>query len=292
MAASWMKLAFAVGIAGSFAALVPSCADNNQSIFIRQIQALQAPECTVTSDATAFTSPTGFVDVGIATNYVLHPLVGNQLLARGDARQARAEPNRVQLEGAEVELVKPSGETVAIGGLPNPYSVIATGTIDPTASADATYGVTQLEVIPPVFMAGYRQLLAKGGPGTTETIHAKIKVFGHTLGGTAVETGVFTYPITACYGCGVSVPAEAVDLKISARNCKGVSATSTAGTAQRTICFTGQDAFTDCRTCQGVLPLCTPCDAAATDPDADCRAMTSPLTKAAATCNKKAGFCE
>lgn len=288
MAASWMKLAFAVGIAGSFAALIPSCADNNQTIFIRQIQALQAPECTVTSDATAFTTPTGFVDVGIATNYVIHPLVGNQLLAKGDPRQARAEPNRVQLEGAEIELVEPTGATIAIGGLPNPYSVIATGTIDPTASSDASYGVTQVEAIPPVFMEAYRKRLHDlGGIGTTQTIHAKVKVFGHTLGGTAVETGVFTYPITACYGCGVSVPADAVDPKISGRNCKASSATSTSGTAQKTICFTGQDAFTDCRTCQGVVPLCTPCSTSA-----DCSTILSPLTRAPAVCNTTAGFCE
>ncbi len=287
MAASWMKLAFAVGIAGSFAALIPSCAENNQTIFIRQIQALAAPECTVTSDATAFTTPTGFVDVGIATNYVIHPLVGNQLLARGDPRQARSEPNRVQLEGAEIELVDPSGSTIAVGTLANPYSVIATGTIDPTASSDAAYGVTQVEAIPPVFMQALRARLAAGGIGKTETIHARVKVFGHTLGGTEVETGVFTYPITACYGCGVSVPAEAVDPKISGRNCKGTSATSTSGSAQKTICYTGQDAFTDCRSCQGVIPLCTPCSTSA-----DCSTIISPLTKAPAVCNTTAGFCE
>lgn len=288
MTASWTKLAFAVAIAGGFTALIPSCADNNETIFIRQIQAIKAPECTVTSDVSAFTSPSGFVDVGIASNYIIFPLVGNQLLAKGDARQSRSESNRVVLQGAEIELADPSGGTISIGGLPNPYSVIATGTIDPTASADASYGVTQIEVIPPVFMAAYRQRLHdSGGIGTTQTIHAKIKMFGHTLGGTAVETGTFTYPITACYGCGVSVPAEAVDPKLGSRNCKGTSTTSSSGTSQKTICAAGQDDITDCRTCQGVIPLCTPCST-----NADCSSITSPLTRAASTCNTTAGFCE
>lgn len=287
MTASWTKLAFAVAIAGGFTALIPSCADNNQTIFIRQIQTIQAPECTVTNDVTAFTSPTGFVDVGVASNYVIYPLVGNQLLAKGDARQSRSESNRVQLEGAEIELADPTGATLSIGGLPNPYSVIASGTIDPTASADASYGVTQIEVIPPVFMAAYRQRLHEKGIGETQTIHAKIKVFGHTLGGTAVETGIFTYPITACYGCGVSVPADAVDPTLGSRNCKATSTTSSAGTSQKTICAAGQGDITDCRTCQGVIPLCTPCSTTA-----DCSSMTSPVTKTAATCNTTAGFCE
>ena len=83
MAASWLKLATAVGIASALCSLIPSCADNNQTIFIRQVQALRAPECLITPDATAFVAPTGFVDVGLANNYVIFPLVGNQLLARG-----------------------------------------------------------------------------------------------------------------------------------------------------------------------------------------------------------------
>lgn len=287
MTASWMKLAFAVGVATGFAALIPSCADNNQTIFIRQVQAVQAPECTVTSDATALVWPSGFVDVGIASNFIVNPLVGNQLLAKGEARQNKSEPNRVQLEGAEVELVEPTGATISIGGLPNPYSVIVTGTIDPTTSADASYGVTTVEVIPPVFMEAYRKRLHDlGGIGTTQTIHAKIKIFGHTLGGTSVETGSFTYPITACYGCGISIPSDAVDAKLGSRNCKGTSA-STTGTSTKTICYQGQNAVTDCRVCQGVTPLCTPCST-----NTDCAGMTSPLTKVVATCNTTAGFCE
>ena len=242
----------------------------------------------MTSDATAFTRPTGFVDVGIATNYVIHPLLGSQLLASGDSKQSRAEPNRITIEGAEITIVEPNGAKVSIGNLPNPFSVIATGTIDPTASSDATYAVTQVEAIPPVFMEAYRKRLHDlGGIGTTQTIHAKVKVFGHTLGGTAIETGVFTYPITACYGCGVSVPADAVDPKISGRNCKNVNPAASSGTQLRTICYVGQDFITDCRACQGVVPLCTPCSTSA-----DCSTITSPITKTAATCNTVAGFCE
>lgn len=289
MAASWMKLASAVGIAGAFCALIPSCAENGQTIFIRQIQAVKAPECTVNNDVTALTAPSGFLDMGIASNYIIHPLVGNQLLSRADPRTSRAEPNRVLIEGAEVELLTPSGAAVNLGGgLANPFSVIATGTVDPTTSADATYGVTSVEVIPPVVLQAYRRANFAGAPlGTTLAIHAKIKVFGRTLGNTTVETGPFTYPITVCYGCGVQVPSDAIDTTVSTRNCLAPASTGTGGTAQKTICSIGQDAFTDCRVCQGVIPLCTPCSS-----DAECSTMLSPVSGGPARCNTTAFFCE
>jgi hypothetical protein len=280
MAASWVKLATAVGIASALCSLIPSCADNNQTIFVRQVQQLRAPECTVTSDATAFVASTGFVDVGLASNYVIFPLVGSQLLARGDARQSKAESNRVVIQGAEITLVAPdTGQPLALAGVSNPYTVIATGTIDPSASSNASYGVTEVEILPPSVVALQRQALAAGGIGTSTTIHAKMRIFGKTLGNTEVETEDFTYPINVCYGCGVFVPADAVEPTVSgARNCRGGTTGGT--TTTRTVCKVGQDSLTDCRFCQGAIPLCTPCSV----PE-DCSGMRS-------TKDPHVGFCE
>jgi len=286
MGASWVKLASAVGIASAFCSLIPSCADNNQTIFVRQVQALRAPECIVTSDATALIAPTGFVDAGLATNYVIYPLVGNQLSARGDARQSKAESNRVMIQGAEIELLEPTGSPIALGGVGNPYSVLATGTVDPSSGSDATYGVTEVEVLPPAVLAAYRsQVLAPKGIGASRTVHARIRIFGMTLGNTEVETGEFTYPINVCYGCGVTIPAEAIDTKTSLRNCLG---TSTAAQTSKTQCRIGQDYLTDCRSCSGSIPLCTPCLA-----DADCSSMRSQIDPSrTAVCKPGVGFCE
>lgn len=284
--APWVKLAAALGVASAFASLIPSCAENNQTIFIRQIQAIRAPDCTVTADVQGLTKPTGFVDVGVATTYVVFPLIGNQMLSKGDIRQSKAEPNRVQIQGAEIELVEPTGEPLrGIGGLPNPYTVTASGTLDPATSSDAVYGFTAVEVMPAVFVQAYRKTLAATGVGTTRTVHAKIKVFGKTLGQTEVETGVFTYAMTVCYGCSVFVPAEAIDAKSTLPNCQQASSTTTVAT--RTVCVPGQDEATDCRACQGSIPLCTPCST-----DGQCSGMISPLTGAAAKCNADARFCE
>jgi hypothetical protein len=284
--AAWIRLATALGIASAFSSLIPSCADNNQTIFIRQIQALRAPECNITPDVTAFTTPTGFLDVGVATSYTVYPLIGSQLAARGDLRQNKTEPNRVLIEGAEIELVEPTGAPLAgLGGLPNPYTVIATGTIDPSVSSDAVYGWTAVELIPPVFLQAYRKTLAAGGIGSSRTIHAKMRVFGKTLGNTEVETGIFTYPINVCYGCSVFVPVDAVDPKLGGRNCRAVTEGST--TQSKTVCVAGQDQATDCRVCQGVIPLCTPCDT-----NDQCAGMISQVSGAPSVCNTNAHFCE
>jgi len=288
MAASWVKLATAVGLASAFCSLMPSCAENNQTIFVRQVQMLRAPECTVTSDATAFVASTGFVDVGLATNYVIFPLVGSQLLARGDARQSKAESNRVVIQGAEITLIAPdTGSALAMPGLPAgaAYTVIATGTIDPSASSNATYGVTEVEVLPPSIVVVLRASLSGTGPGTSTTVHAKMRIFGKTLGNTEVETEDFTYPINVCYGCGVFVPAEAVDPTITTRNCRGGSTTSSSTT--RTVCKVGQDNLTDCRFCQGAIPLCTPCSS-----NADCAGMRSTKNPTQPAVCAAVGFCE
>lgn len=284
--AAWVKLASALGIATAFCSLIPSCADNNQTIFIRQVQALRAPDCTITPDVTAFVAPTGFLDVGVATSYTVYPLVGNQLQARGDARQLKTEPNRVLIEGAEIELVEPTGAKLAgVPGLPNPYTVIATGTVDPSVSSDAVYNWTAVEVIPPVFLQAYRKTLAAQGVGTSRTIHARMRIYGKTLGNTEVETGIFTYPINVCYGCSVFVPVEAVDGKLGSRNCLGTNEGGSSLT--RTVCVAGQDQATDCRVCQGVIPLCTPCD-----DSAQCAGMISQVTGVQSVCNTTAHYCE
>lgn len=284
--AAWVKLATAIGVASAFSSMIPSCAENNQTIFIRQIQALRAPDCTVTADVQSIVTPTGFIDVGVATSYVVYPLIGNQMLSKGDPRQSKAEPNRVQIQGAEIELVEPTGAPLAgIGGLPNPYTVIASGTLDPATASEAVYNWTAVEVMPAAFIQAYRRTLSASGIGTSRTVHARIKVFGKTLGQTEVETGVFTYPINVCYGCSVVVPAEAVDAKLPGRNCQATAVTAT--TNSRTVCIPGQDQATDCRSCQGSVPLCTPCDA-----DVQCQGMVSQVTGALSKCNINAHFCE
>ena len=59
------------------------------------------------------------------------------------------------------------------------------------------------------------------------------------------------------------------------------------GSTTRTVCVAGQDQATDCRVCQGVIPLCTPCE-----DDAACAGMISQVSGVPSKCNPTAKFCE
>lgn len=286
MAASWWKLALALGTAGAFVALIPSCADNTESIFIRQMQADIAPACTVNSDPTALVIYRGVMDVGITTSYTAFPLVGNQLIARGDAKTNRAESNRVMIQGAEVQLRNSDGSPFG-----DAFRVIASGTVDPTTSSEATYGVTAVEVVPAKFGLQLRQQVAAKGFGAQTSIQADIKIFGTTVGGRQVETGSFVHPIDVCFGCTINVPPDAVSKTTGtdARNCAGpLNTGSSGGASQKLICFAGQDDLTDCRLCQGTIATCRPCST-----DASCAGLVSVVDPSkGATCNVGAGFCQ
>jgi hypothetical protein len=264
---SFVKLLVALGVTAACLSAVPSCRDNNETLFIRQLQAPVAPDCIAKSDATSVFIPRGVMDAGLSTRYFAYPLVGNQLVARGDFRTTRAEPNRVSIKGADIHLLDGSQNEIAF------YSVVATGTVDPTTSADPGYGVVSLELIPHFIGTKIAQSLAAGGGTTVQTYEARFRVFGETLGGTDVTSNEYIFPIDVCYGCTVSFPGDSWDKTQGTpgvRNClAAAAATATSSTPGQTLaCLAGQDGVTDCRNCQG-NPVCTPCQT-----DAECSGRT------------------
>jgi hypothetical protein len=264
---SLIKMLVTTALCGAFCAATPSCTDNNETIFIRQVQLPQSPDCSTKNDITASFLGRGFLDVGLSQRYLASVLVGSQLVARGDARQTRAEPNRVAIQGADIDLV-----TFDVSGneqLFQSYSVTATGMIDPTSSADPGYGLAAIEMIPPAVGIKLRDVLrAETVKSTTgnvvETYEARIKIFGTTLGGRDVETGQWAFPIDLCYGCSVQFPPDANDptLGTPGINCLAKTATTASTTTGVTeACFAGQDGVTDCRNCKGSI-VCQPCKTA------------------------------
>ena len=263
---SFVKLLVALGVTGGCLAAVPSCKDNNETLFIRQIQAPVAPDCAPKNDATAVFIARGVMDSALSTRYFAFALVGNQLVSRGDFRTTRAEPNRVQIKGADVHLLDSSQNEVAF------YSVVATGIVDPTTSADPGYGLASMELIPHAVGVKIQQQLAAGKGTAVQTYEIRFRVFGTTLGGTDVTSNEYDFPLDICYGCTVSFPADSwltTAGTSGVRNCLAAS-TSSGSTipGQIPACYTGQDGVTDCRNCQG-NPVCTPCVS-----DAQCGART------------------
>jgi hypothetical protein len=104
----------------------------------------------------------------------------------------------LQLHSAEVLLKVPSGETILFDRLdpplPNPFLVVGNSTIFPMRDDGPSSGVITIEAIPTAYA---EQLDDFDG----QQVHAEIRVYGTTVGGSDVDLNPFLYPIEICDGC-------------------------------------------------------------------------------------------
>ncbi len=246
MKRNWGRAAVLVAGALVASALAPACASNDQTIFIRAALApstnRQNGACLYTSDPQQPVLFQGTLDVGIRDNYFAVLLVGNQLTARADRNNNRAESNRVSLNGAVVRVTNPDGSVI------NEFTSLATGFADPQSSDQPSYGSIGIVVID---SKTRDQLLAQlNNRLDTKLVLANIRAFGQTLGGVDVESNEYQLPIRVCKGCLVSF-ANANDVNQQpSPNCKKALEDKNS-----TPCFAGQDEPTPCQLCTG-RPVC------------------------------------
>jgi hypothetical protein len=235
-----------------------SCADNESTIFIRQVNVpvSSGTGCTVEASPTNPFITRGLLDLAFRSQYVATLLVGNQLVPRGSATQARTETARVAIQGTEVHAVDNATGTVVFG----PKTVPGSGFVDPATGSNASYGLTD-SVLFGVDPGSQASLDFAGSiqAGTgSRSVTAFTKVFGRTLGGMDVESGEWEFPISICYGCLVAYPPDASNPALGRPNCDAPVAT---GTTLDTPCAIGQDSTVDCRLCKqvrGADPICEP----------------------------------
>ncbi|MBX3222152.1 MAG: hypothetical protein KF795_16665 [Labilithrix sp.] len=238
--------AVAVVVLGVVAtAFTPACAENDQSIFIRNVlapaQNRQNGQCVYTADTTQVFQSEGLLDVGIADTYVATLLVGNQLIARGNTQSVRAESNRARLNGAVVRITDPGG------GVISEFTALGSGFVDPAQNNLPSYSPFFVTALDPASI----QRIAQDVPvGQSRLLVANIKVFGQTLGGVDLESGEFQYPIRVCNGCLVSF-ATGDDPATPAIDCT----LPLPDNAQGQPCVAGQDETTPCQLCRG-RPVC------------------------------------
>ena len=227
-------------------AFTPACAENDQSIFIRNVlgpaQNRQNNTCVYSSDPAQTAISEGILDVGIADSYVASLLVGSQLIARGDATDTRGESNRARLDGAVVRVTDPNGGSLG------EFTSLGTGFVEPQLNNQPSFGpffITALD------SATIQKIAAQIPPKQTKLLIANIKVFGRTLGGVDLETGEFQYPIRVCNGCLVSF-ATGNDPATTELDC--TLPLDTAG-GNNLPCNPGQDESTPCQLCLD-KPIC------------------------------------
>ncbi|GAC1570681.1 MAG: hypothetical protein NVS3B20_23570 [Polyangiales bacterium] len=254
MVRTYSKVRFALGLLVGTVALNASCAENNETLFVRRIQAIAQPTCAATNDPTTIGVSTGVMDVALTSTYAAAPLVGSQLIAKGDPKTSRAEPNRVLIKGAEIHLTTEGGAEIA-----PLFTSLGTGVVDPTLSADAGYGVMVVNLIPASIGKKLRDQLRGRGYGSSLTVLASFNVFGTTLGNTEVKTTNFVFPITVCYGCLVDFSGDINDPTLGTPGVPNCLKAPKEGTLPL-FCLQGQDTAVDCRLCRS-YDACTICSA-------------------------------
>jgi hypothetical protein len=231
-------------------ALTPACAQNDQSIYIRDTLApptnRQNNECVYLPDPTAPFLPEGILDVAARDSYTVNLLIGSQLAPRGDTAALRTESNRAHLNGAVVTV------TDTVGGQIGAFTATGTGFVDPQQNNTAAFGILSVTAIDVVTAQKIASSLPTNADGTkgVKLVLANIKAFGTTLGGVDIESGAYQFPIRVCSGCLINF-ATGDDPAVKGVDCSLPLSTGTSSSGIVTVipCNAGQDEITPCQLC-------------------------------------------
>ena len=209
------------------ASMLPSCVENNSSIFIHSIDFQEPGECGCTGDPEDVSLTSGLLDTSQNQGaYVAAIRIGNQMIRSADNARLRVETSHVTIYEAEVEVFDSAGGSITSFSQPVTSFAFASNGTNPG------FGCTFLTLIDAASIANI---------ATPQTVVARIKVFGETLGGNDVETGVFDFPINVCNGCLGCVEPDPMD-------CDGEIPSETAA------CRVGRGVASDCRCVPGPDP--------------------------------------
>ena len=237
-------------------AILPACATNDQTIFIRQAMAPSATRvngaCTYLADPQAPALLGAKLDLGLVDSYFVVLLVANQLTPRGDQANNRAESNRAHINGGIIRVTEPDGTLI------REFTSTSVGFADPGQNSSPGYtlaGMVAFDALTKAAILGTPPGLPNRA--VQKTILLNIKAFGKTLGGEDLESGEFQLPMQVCNGCLVDfTTGQDNDAKVKP-NCSLKPMTGVTTTIVNP-CFLGQDESVKCETCIGRLAVCDP----------------------------------
>jgi hypothetical protein len=250
---TWFKLLLLGAVTG---AALTGCAENTPELYIQQ-NLPPDDECEAPGGggADGTTLSRGTMDLLITNEYVMMPLVLNSLvssesvgfggggggggggLTGGGLTGVEWEANIITLSRAEVEFDAPDALGVP---LVRSLDIPLAGSVQPGDALVAT-----LRVIPSQVGNALRNSPFLRQSGSTIDMLLRVKFYGSTGSGREVDSNEFTFPVTLCFGCLLTVPPEAVDTALPTPNCRNIEGFESTDT--ETVCFAGQDRAFDCR---------------------------------------------
>ncbi len=226
--------------------------DEDGKLVILQAQPL-SESCQI-STGREFSLSRGVIDMAMGTDYTLNLLVQNNMRGINDIKgfapgDARLDTTTVRLTRATVEYRALDQISVSF---PDQLRVPLSSPVEPNGLS--AFGV---EILTPAMVQDLRtspEFIIRGADGevrparTAVSLLVNVTVEGETLDGKSVGSNEFTFPLTVCNGCLVSVPPDAVSVEAGLQpNCLRIDGEEIETPAD--LCSPGQDAAVDCRLC-------------------------------------------
>lgn len=207
------------------AGLTGCVAEQDGGLVIQQAQPLteDGNACVANADETLFIS-SGTVDMAIAQNYELFPLIRNNLGDVTQIKQYKPTDARLNTKNISLRRAKISYHTQ------DPFSIPLDDRTVPLSASVATGGMTttSVELLTPTMIDRFRnadEFIVLGSQGEVRparnsiTLSVVVKVEGETQDGNDVESNDFTFSLRVCNGCLVYYPPSATSDEAAAPNC-------------------------------------------------------------------------
>ena len=195
----------------------------------------------------------GTLDLGLRSEYQATYLIGNQLVAQVNSQNLMTETSTISIEGAIVTV------TDAAGNQLDYYKSLTGTTVYPSTGSTPGYSfATVVAVSQKALSALEAESGATINGGGSAVAVSYVKFYGHTLGGTYIESNNFEFPVEVCK----TTPEHAnclIDFSQgSETECNGVAlltpnclGSSTSTSSLPIPCVPGQDSILECGQCLG-----------------------------------------
>jgi hypothetical protein len=248
----WAHVLAGVSLLAGAGIVMPACVHNDSSLFVQDVLQSQfvtaGQTCDFTTDPTQPAIPSGILDVALRDTYNPWFLLGNQLVSQSNSQQLQTETSIITVQGAVVKITDSAGNQL------NTFTVLGTTTVYPATGTTPGYAPISVTTIDAPTAVAATAGLAKGA---TVRLVTYTQFFGNTLGGEAVQSDDFEFPVDLCSGCLVlfSAADDNPSMAFPQPNCNLASAAAASGTGTTSSlpspCTLGQDLMTDCSQCLG-----------------------------------------